>query len=67
MGSCCETCPLAMAFMCEPGWLCQLHLVNEIETMCEKRTTIDRKCAEQGTTIEEMLRKAGYSPRSKEG
>ena len=54
--TCCETCPLAIAFMVEPGWPCQLHLVNETDEKCEKRLYLDRKAADRGMTIEQMIK-----------
>lgn len=55
MVSCCDTCPLAIPFMVEPGWSCQFHLVHEIESPCDKRLYLDRRARERGMTLDEMI------------
>lgn len=59
MTCCCETCQLATAFMVEPGWPCQLHLVDDVGEKCEKRLYIDQKAADRGMTLEQMLKEGG--------
>jgi hypothetical protein len=45
--------------MVEPGWPCQLHLVDDVGEKCEKRLYIDQKAADRGMTLEQMLKEGG--------